>query len=109
MLKMPLLTFLWNGFCIGYLERYSDVVCQKLAFNVSQTHSLASCFNYRFSLTFVLSLLENSFLKIAGKNSERFNDLLKRCSFRLGNLAASDPTWLRVFHSISFTDSRKYH
>lgn len=99
MLKILLLALLWNGFCLGYLDRYSDTVCQELTFNMSQTCSLAALFNYRSIPKFVLSSLENSFLKIAEKSSGRFNDFVKRCSFRLGDLASSDPTETSVLRA----------
>lgn len=70
MLKILLPALLWNDFCSGYLDRHSDTVCQELAFNMSQTCSLAALFNYRSSLKLALSSLENSFLKVAEKALE---------------------------------------
>lgn len=86
MLKIILLALLWNGFCLDYLVRYSDTVGQELAFNMSQTCSLTALFNDRSILTFLLSIFEDS-----RKSSGSFNDSVKRCSFRLGQLASSDP------------------
>lgn len=59
MLRILLLALLRNGFCSGYLDRHSDTVCQELAFNMSQTCSLAALLNYRSILKLALSSLEN--------------------------------------------------
>lgn len=69
-LKIILLALLWNGFCLGYFVRYSDTVGPELAFSMSQTCFLAALFSDRSILRFILSLLGDSFLKIAEKALE---------------------------------------